>query len=243
MTRVKTLIHLHTDYSYDSDISLEALARFVAAENIGCVAVTDHDTIEGALRFSEMTEATVIVGEEVTTRDGHLIGLFLQDRVPPGMSARETANAIRLQGGLVLLPHPFVRAFSCGLRDVSWETSDLIDAVEVNNAQNLVRRPDRLAERFADQLGLIKYVGADSHMATSIAPCYQMMSRFSDPSSFLQSLGQAEMVRGRHPLSYFAAVGLRLVRYHAGLSLAGGFGANYKGTAPRLSDPSLAGVR
>ena len=92
MRLIKTLIHLHTDYSYDSDISLDTLVRSIEAEGVGCVAVTDHDTIAGALQLRRRTNAKVVVGEEVTTRDGHLIGLFLHERVRPGMSARDTVR-------------------------------------------------------------------------------------------------------------------------------------------------------
>ncbi len=232
MNRIKTLIHLHTDYSYDSDISLDRLARFVAEAGIECIAITDHDTIAGAQRFQNETDAKVVVGEEVSTRDGHLIGLFLQQRIRPGMSARDTALAIREQDGLVLLPHPFVRAFSCGLGETAETIVDLIDAVEINNAQNFLRRPDRRAERFADHYGFVRYVGADSHMAFSIAPCYQFMPDFVSPTSFLESLSQAVLTRGRHPLSYFASTGYRLMRFYMGLSLAGNFGANHR---PRRS--------
>ena len=232
MNRIKTLIHLHTDYSYDSDISLDRLARFVAEDGINCIAITDHDTIAGAQRFQNETDAKVVVGEEVSTRDGHLIGLFLQQRIRPGMSARDTALAIREQGGLVLLPHPFLRAFSCGLGETAQTIVDLIDAVEINNAQNFLRRPDRQAERFAERHELVKYVGADSHMAISIAPCYQYMPDFESPASFLDSLSQAALTRGRHPLSYFASTGYRLMRYYMGLTLAGNFGANHR---PRRS--------
>ena len=93
MTGIKTLIHLHTDYSYDSDISLPTLADFVQRERIGCVAVTDHDTIVGAQRFRHETDAKVIVGEEVSTRDGHLIGLFLDERDD---SARRTRMSTQM---------------------------------------------------------------------------------------------------------------------------------------------------
>ena len=97
---IKTLIHVHTNYSYDSDISVETLADCLKREGIGCVAVTDHDTIQGAILLQSLTDAKVIVGEEITTRDGHLIGLFLKRRIEPGMSAMETARAIREQGVL-----------------------------------------------------------------------------------------------------------------------------------------------
>lgn len=237
MPQIKTLIHLHTDYSYDSDITLDALARFVAAEGIGCVAVTDHDCIEGAMRFRQLTDAKVIIGEEVSTRDGHLIGLFLEEHVRAGMSAQDTALAIREQGGLVLLPHPFIRAIGCGLGSVSWKIAHLVDAVEVNNGQNLLRTPDRRAERFADRLGLIKYVGADSHMTMSIAPCYQEMGDFTTPQAFLSALASANLVRGRHPLKFFAATGYRLVLHGLGLPLPGEFGLNFHaaGRAPAVA--------
>ncbi len=244
MRLIKTLIHLHTDYSYDSDISLDTLARSIEAEDIGCVAVTDHDTITGALHLRRKTNAKVIVGEEVTTRDGHLIGLFLSERVRPGMSARDTAMAIRDQGGIVLAPHPFVRAFGCGLGDVTERIVDLIDAVEVNNAQNFLSRPDRLADRFASEHGLPKFCGADSHMTMSIAPCHQMMPDFDSPATFIDSLCQAELSPGRHPLAFFAATGYRLACHYAGLSLGGTFGANYERepSYPTMPTPALQPV-
>ena len=236
MHRVNTLIHLHTDYSYDSDISLDILARFLSTEGIDCIAVTDHDTIEGARRLRHLTDATVIVGEEISTRDGHLIGLFLCERVRPGMSARDTAVAIQGQGGLVLLPHPFVRALSCGLGKASWEIVDLVNAVEVNNAQNVLRRPDREAEGFAQATGLPGYVGADSHMAMSIAPCYQIMPAFDGPAEFLNALRSAELCPGRHPLGFFVATGYRLICHYAGLPLSGGFGAKCRPEPGHLTE-------
>ncbi len=225
MERIKTLMHVHTDYSYDSDISLDTLAQFAESHGFGCVAVTDHDTIDGARRLRGLTDVKVIVGEEVTTRDGHLIGLFLRERVRSGMSALDTAKAVRDQGGLVLLPHPFVRAVGCGLGDVAWRIADLVDAVEVHNAQNLNGAADRRASRLADQVGLVKFVGADSHASYSIAPCYQLMADFNGPSDFLNSLQAAELRPGRHPLRYFAGAACRVARYVMGLPPPAGFGA------------------
>lgn len=243
MDRIKTLIHIHTDYSYDSDISLETLAGLLADEQFGCVAVTDHDTLDGARGLRNMTDANVVVGEEVTTRDGHVIGLFLEEHVRPGMSARDTARAIRDQGGLVFLPHPFVKLLGCGVCDVAWQLIDLIDAVEVNNAQNLLAGPDRAAERFAEQTGLPKYVGSDSHMKMSLAPCYQHIRSFDGPADFLDAITTAELITGTHPLSFFAATGYRLVRSCLGLPLGGEFGVNVPATPPvSLARPSRAAV-
>ncbi len=235
MDRIKTLIHVHTDYSYDSNISLDALADHVAEHDFGCVAVTDHDTIEGALRFRNRTSARVIVGEEISTRDGHLIGLFLKAHIRPGFSALDTAIAIREQGGLVLVPHPFVKIFGCGIRHHARTMIDFIDAVEINNAQNLLKHPDRQAAWFAKEFGITPYVGSDSHMASSIAPCYQIMGDFDDAADFLRALGTAELTMGRHPLAFFASTGFRLVGGWAGLPLPGGFGVNATPAPSRVS--------
>lgn len=226
MEQVKTLIHVHTDYSPDSNISLESLAKFAREEEFGCIAVTDHDTIEGALRFRSMTDVCVVIGEEVSTSDGHLIGLFLEETVRPGMSALETAKAIRGQGGIVLLPHPFVKAFGCGLQQVAYEIAEFVDAVEVFNSQNLSRKADRQAERFAAETGLPRFVGADSHMSTSIAPTYQTMGEFSGPREFLRALETSELEIRRHPVTYFLATGYRVALELAGFSLPVGFGVN-----------------
>jgi len=223
---MKTLIHIHTDFSYDSNITAAQLADFCEQERFGCVAVTDHDSIEGARRLASMTDVNVIIGEEVTTSQGHLIGLFLTEWIRPGMSALDTAKAIRAQGGLVLLPHPFVRAFGCGIGEAVWKMSEWIDAVEVNNAQNLSRRADRLAREFAETYDLPQYVGADSHMNSSIAPCYQTMPEARDPQSFLRALRQAELVRGHHPLSYFVSTGWRVMLALARRPQPEAFGAN-----------------
>ena len=235
MSRIKTLIHVHTDYSYDSNISLPTLARFAEAEGFGCIAVTDHDTIEGARRLQAMTTAKVIIGEEVTAREGHLIGLFLQERVRPGMSAEDTALAIREQGGLVLLPHPFVRMFGCGLGRLAWVLADLFDAVEVNNAQNLRVAPERRAHRYANRLGMAKYAGADTHLASSIAPCYQIMHNFDGPVEFIESLRAAELKEGRHPPRYFVEIAHQVALSLARVPLPRHVGVNSPFDQPRAA--------
>lgn len=232
MHRVKTLIHVHTDYSFDSNISLDVLADHLRRERIDVVGITDHDTIEGALRLRDKLGEGVIVGEEITTLDGHLIGLFLERHVEPARPARETAESIREQGGLVLVPHPFVGAFGCGLREVCDDIVDLIDAVEVFNSQNLSDAADAKAIRFADRHKLATFVGADSHMRTSISPTFQLMPKATSPDAFLRALESVEFVTRRHPPAFFAATAYRLARHYAGLRLPAGFGVNH---APRTN--------
>ncbi len=238
--RIKTLIHLHTDYSYDSNISLKALETFAKRQGFGCVAVTDHDVIEGALRLRDVSDLNVIVGEEVSTSDGHVIGLFLEHHIKPGMSAIDTAYAIRDQGGLVMLPHPFVRAFSCGVCEVAWDMLGLADAVEINNGHNLFRWPDWRANAFANKTKIIRYVGSDSHMTLSMAPCYQIMRSFTGPADFLTALSQAELYAGYHTLAFFAATGYRVLCHAIGLPIGPGFGANFQSDQPIATSDAAA---
>ncbi len=231
MGPLKTLIHVHTNYSPDAATSPETLARRAADAGIDCIAVTDHDTIEGARHLASITDLRVIIGAEVSTRDGDIIGLFLREPVPPRMSARETAVAIREQGGLVLVPHPFLRLLGCGLRDAIWDILDLVDAVEVCNGQNIMRGPDIKAAAFALRVGLPAFVGSDSHTPCSIAPCWQMLRPFSGPVDFLNALRMAELHAGRHPLRYFASAGYRTARYLLGCGFPSGFGENHDRTA------------
>lgn len=237
--RWKAVIHLHTDYSSDSDIAIADLAGFAERAGIDCLAVTDHDTIEGAIRLRDTGRVRVVVGEEITTTQGHLIGLFLDERVPPGLPPRRTAEMIRQQGGVVLLPHPFNRFMSCGMAEAALGILDLIDAVEINNAQNLLPGPDRAARRFALAHGLATYVGADSHRTSSIAPCWQLLAPFDGPDAFRLALAAAELRPGRHPLPYFFDMGMQYVRYLAGMSPARSVGVHAQLAARTTSGKPL----
>ena len=102
-------LHVHTAYSYDCWMSLERVIRAAGSNGLDGVAVIDHNEFEGAKRLAKMAPFPVIVGEEVLTREGEVAGLFLRERVPPGLSLEETVTRIKAQGGLVYVPHPLAR--------------------------------------------------------------------------------------------------------------------------------------
>jgi predicted metal-dependent phosphoesterase TrpH len=195
---LKTVIHVHTHYSPDSNLSPAELIAAAGREGIDCVAITDHDEIRGALEVQRAGRVRVIVGQEVSTRDGHLIGLFLHERIPPGLSAEQTSERIRAQGGLVLAPHPFARLCSHSLKRAAHRLVGRLDAVEVLNAQNPLAWEDARAARFARRHGLAAYVGADAHLRGRIGPAYQMMPHFEGPGGFLAALRSARLCRGRY---------------------------------------------
>lgn len=211
MIAMKTAIHLHTNYSHDSNRSPEALVRAAAREGIDCLAITDHDEIDGALAARDLGLMRVIVGQEVSTRDGHLIGLFLHRRISPGLSAEQTIDNIHDQGGLALAPHPYCTLCDSSLGAALPRIVDRLDAIEIHNAQNPLPWQDARARAFAAANGLVEYVGADAHLAGFRTPAYQLMREFAGPRDFLRALADAQLVAGRFGLGYYALMGLRHV--------------------------------
>lgn len=226
----KTVLHTHTNYSHDSNRSPEELVETALAQGVDAVAVTDHDTIDGAWQAEEAARklggVRVIIGQEITTAGGHLIGLFLQDWLPPGRPAEETARAIRQQGGLVLIPHPFATLVDHALGRAAYPLLPWIDAIEVCNSQNPLPWEDRRAAIFARAHGLPGFVGADAHLRGTLARGYQFMPPFEDAASFLASLRQARLVHARFGPWYIARMAYQhFFRRFRGRP-APGFGAN-----------------
>lgn len=228
MCQMKTVFHVHTDHSDDCNASVESILELALARGVGCLTITDHDTMVGARAMARIARGKlqVIQGQEVSTREGHLIGLFLRAEIEPGLPARMTAELIKQQGGLVIAPHPFNTLFGCSLREHVHELVDLLDAVEVCNSQNLLPGPNRRAARFAQRHGLPAIVGADTHHRGHLDACYQLMPPFDGPAGFIESLRQAQRVEGRHPLRYFVKSARVVFSEKSGVRLPGGYGRN-----------------
>jgi predicted metal-dependent phosphoesterase TrpH len=227
MALLKTVLHVHTDYSADSNVSPEQLVATAHRQGIDCVAVTDHNVIAGALAVRAITDRLrVIVGEEITTADGHLLGLFLDRAVPPFLSAESTIERIRGQGGLVFAPHPFACLCENSLGSTIERIAPLIDAVEIHNSQNPFWWEDARAARFTQRQGLTAYVGADAHVRGYLAASYQMVPDFDGPQSLLNALREAEFHLGRFGPRYTATMAARQVWRRFVRRPLGGFGAN-----------------
>lgn len=205
MRFVKTVFHVHTDYSVDSNVTVESLVDSAGRCGVDCIAVTDHNTMEGAVHLARIAPPSlrVIAGEEVSTSEGHLIGLFLREPIQPGLSARATAELIRAQHGLVVAPHPFNRLFGCSLRQAADDIADLIDLVEVCNAQNLLSGANARARAFAVNHQIPGIVGVDMHHPDYLCSCFQWVAPFQSAGDFLAAMREAVLIPGRHPLGYF----------------------------------------
>src|SRR2546426_4103593 len=195
--KVRVDMHMHTDYSRDSRQSLPVFVAAAERAGLHVVCVTDHDTIEGAVRLREMnTPLRVIVGEEINTRDGEVIGLFLQKAIPPGLPFEETAARVRDQGGVIYVPHPFSRNRMRHLRRSVLERSvPMVDAVEVFNAREAFAADNARALAFAIRHGVAGGAGSDAHRPNEIGRAYVEIPDFATRDEFLVSL-KAGLVSG-----------------------------------------------
>jgi predicted metal-dependent phosphoesterase TrpH len=185
---VRVDLHTHTHYSPDSILSPKRLVAACERKGINCVAVTDHDTMRGALAVREIAPFSVITGEEIRSAGGEIIGLFLSEEVPPGLSAEDTIDRIRAQSGLVSLPHPLDR-FRGGVgADGLDRLAPIVDIVEVMNARTTVRRDDDSATRLTKEHGLAPVAVSDAHSPWEIGRAYVEVPNFEGPQGLLEAL-------------------------------------------------------
>jgi len=188
-------MHMHTEYSRDSRVALADFAELARKAQLGAVCVTDHDNIEGGLRLREMsTGLQVIVGEEITTADGELVGLYLETKVTPGQTAEHTIDLIHDQGGLAYVPHPFSRNRRRHLHRSTLERlAAKLDIVEVFNAREVASSSNVRALEFARAHDLPGGVGSDSHRAIEIGRAYVDVAPFATPQELLIALREGRV--------------------------------------------------
>jgi predicted metal-dependent phosphoesterase TrpH len=199
-------LHLHTKWSHDCIVEPADLVMYAEAIGLGAIAVTDHNAIGGAHEAAELVdgrELIVIPAEEVKTdSQGEVIGLFLEDEIPRGLSFADTIAAIREQGGLVYLPHPFDRLHAVpDAATIHRHLAD-IDVFEVYNARLLFDAYNDEAVRFAAKYNLTVGAGSDAHVLQGVGTGVMRMRRFEGPEEFLLSLTTAHVVRRPRSLVY-----------------------------------------
>ncbi|MFZ1156102.1 MAG: PHP domain-containing protein, partial [Solirubrobacteraceae bacterium] len=203
-------LHMHTDHSGDCETPVEVLLATAREEGLGAIAVTDHNEISGALEAREKAKAAgvkVIVGEEVKTAEqGEVIGLFIEEKIPRGMSMAETVAEIKRQGGLVYVPHPFDRMHSVPDYEHLLGILDDVDAIEVFNPRVAIGAFNEEAVRFAAKYRIVAGAGSDSHVAQGLGSVRIRMRDFDGPQEFLQSLSDAEIMTKPSSLIYVQAL-------------------------------------
>lgn len=196
---VRVDLHSHTMWSGDSTTTPDEIERAVADAGLDVLCITDHNAVAGAVELADRLPCRVVVGEEMRTAAGELIGLFLTDRVPMGADPAETARVIRAQGGVVYVPHPFDPM----RRNLSADALDrlvadgLVDAIEVINAKTSLDSLNRRAAAYAAEHGLAAGAGSDAHVPDALGAAYVEMPDFDGPVEFLERLPLGRVV-GHH---------------------------------------------
>ena len=171
---VRIDLHVHTRHSHDSAAPVESVLQRCRDAGLGMVAITDHDNIRGGLEARERASGfPVIVGEEIKSARGDIIGLFLEEPVPPGLAPLETVKRVKHQGGLVGVPHPFDRLRPTAMgRRALMEILLWVDFLEGFNAHTLLSRDNSRGIEFAAEHSLAVVASSDSHSALELGRTY-----------------------------------------------------------------------
>jgi predicted metal-dependent phosphoesterase TrpH len=196
----------------DCNMPLEKIIERCQEVGVNCIALCDHGTAEGALKLQRIAPFKVIVAEEILTPYGEIMGLFLKETIPSGISVAEAISRIRAQGGLVSIPHPFDSFRHSALKSqVIEDIADQVDIVEVLNARAILGRDLKKAEAFAAEHGLVRSAGSDAHTPREIGNAYVEMPDFKGRDDFLEALKKGKICGHRSsPLTHFASFGNRI---------------------------------
>ena len=206
---IRAEFHCHTVYSHDSSNRIPQLLRTAKERGIERLAITDHNTIQGALKAKELDPELVVVGEEILTTHGELLGYFLEEEIPRRLSPMETIERLKKQGAFIVVPHVFDR------RRHGWSKEDLeqilpfVDALEVFNARCLNPRTNQLGRAFAEERGFSMTAGSDAHSLVELGLASVWLPAFNDPQELCESLKHSR-IEGRllSPLDHFKASAL-----------------------------------
>jgi predicted metal-dependent phosphoesterase TrpH len=200
-------LHMHTDHSGDCATPVEVLLQTARDRGLGAIAITDHNEVSGAIEArkiaEEMDDIKVIVAEEVKTAEqGEVIGLFIEEKIPKGLTMAETIAEIRRQGGLVYVPHPFDRFHSVPDYEHLLEIVEEIDILEVFNPRVALTSFNEEAVRFASKYRIVPGAGSDSHVAQGLGSVRQRIHDFDGPAEFLEAMRDADITRKHKNLIY-----------------------------------------
>ena len=198
-------LHMHTDHSHDCAVPVADLLDYAEAQGLGAIAITDHNVFAGAqeaVQLARRRDLVVIPGEEIKTQKGEVIGLFLAEKIERGLPMADTIAAIREQGGVVYLPHPFDRLHTIPDAPTLHRHLPEIDVFEVYNARLLFEGFNDEALRYARKYNLTMGAGSDAHVLQGVGTGLVRMRAFENAAEFLISLRSAEIVRRPKSLVY-----------------------------------------
>ncbi len=211
-------LHAHTLWSKDCLMPFDKIIRLCKQRGIDRIAITDHNTADGALAMQKLAPDLVLVGEEIMTTQGEILAYFVQESVPAELSPDETIRRLRDQGAVISVSHPFDQ-----LRKGAWREEDLlkiidqVDAIEIFNARCTFASDNEKAIEFAQRHNLIGTVGSDAHTTLEYGRAMTRLQPFEGPSDFLVALHNAEYIQRLSP--FYVHLGSRAAKWAKKLGL------------------------
>ncbi len=196
-------LHLHSNYSHDGQSTLDELIQRCAEVGLDRIALTDHNTVEGAQALAELAPDLAIIGEEAKTREGEVIGLFITRRLPPYLRPEEVMDLVHEMGGLTYIPHPLDRHRANFRLERILDLADRIDIIETYNAW-CEPAENQAAGRLATELGKVAATGSDAHAAQELGRSWMEIDDYTNPLDFLEKLRTA-----RHVITASSGTGRR----------------------------------
>ncbi|MGB2895035.1 MAG: PHP-associated domain-containing protein [Anaerolineales bacterium] len=198
MTNVNVELHCHTYHSSDSLMMPQQILQACDVRGIDHVAITDHNSIAGAREAAALDPERVIIGEEILTTEGEILGYFVKEEIPKGLPPMEVVERLRAQGAVISISHPFDLTRGCRWSMETLETLfPHIDALEVLNARCWNDQPNEKASDFARNAGLLSTAGSDAHAPVEIGRAYLSIPAFTDADSFKEALAHAHVLGRR----------------------------------------------
>jgi predicted metal-dependent phosphoesterase TrpH len=198
----------------DCTTPLDKIVERCLELNINCITIADHGTIEGALKLKKIAPFTVITAEEILTPDGEIMGMFLEESIPSGISVSEAISEIRAQNGYICVPHPFdiFRPSALGSNILN-KIVDQIDVIEVFNARTLPFKNQKRANAFAEKYRKYKSAGSDAHTLQEIGNAYVEMPEFTNKDDFIRSLAQGKINGHKtNPMTHFVSLKNKILK-------------------------------
>lgn len=189
-------LHTHSQGSPDGGLRLKDYKRMLASGVLNAVAITDHDDVSFALSVREVLGDQIIVGEEISTTEGELVGLYLTKRIEAGLSARETAEAIKAMRGLVYVPHPFETVRHGISKDTLDGIAELVDIVEVHNGRAIFQNRGKLAQKWAEENDKAMAASSDAHGWGGWGKTFSVVDEMPRQSTLVSLLKSASLERG-----------------------------------------------
>src|SRR6056297_1135765 len=193
---LKIDLHTHSIASPDGSITLNQYKNALGTGVLDSIAITDHDSIEFATKANQELGNKIIIGEEISTTEGEIIGLYLNDLVQPGLSASETVAAIKKQGGLVHIPHPF-ETVRKGIQLDALETiAEDVDSIEALNGRSLQKR-DKQTLEWAKKHSVPTVAASDAHRYKALGKTYTVIAKAPTALSLPRMLRDASITYRR----------------------------------------------